>query len=233
MPAWGRYPVTRLAFAGLAWLRDQLAPRGQNLHVVVVADDHNLTVADAHDFDTVRCGNDWLGGKVNAGFQHAREHQADYAAFIGSDDWLHPDLFTGLDGRVVAGHQITVVDLLGSRMRHLGWRASTGVPPWLLPATVLDGCGWSPCEAERNHGLEGSIARRVNTSGWVFHDPHPMTRVDFKSYVGITGYEAISRALGEGPEVTEPWEALTEHYPDWLCLAAQDTAAELAGAVAA
>lgn len=51
---------------------------------------------------------------------------------------------------------------------------------------------------------------------WVFHDPHDLCRVDFKSDVNLNSYAAITGAIGYGPEETDPWALLATRYPQPL-----------------
>lgn len=214
-PAWGRPAVSRLALAQRAHLRDELASRGITATCVVIADDENLDIARDYGFDTIEMDNRYLGRKVNAGFEFAAEQEPDYVAFIGSDDWMHPDLFEPLgENCVYAGHDITVIDLVSGRGKHLGWRHRYGVPPWFIPTAALKHCGYHPCVAESEHGMEFQIATSLLQSGirWRFDDPHPASRVDFKSDVGMTGYDQITRALN-GQEIRRPFSKLDRWYP--------------------
>lgn len=227
IPAWRRADVTRLCLAQKQDLRRELAARGITVSVVVVADDENLKIADEYGFDRLEQRN-VLGLKVNDGFQYACEHEADYVAFCGSDDWIHPDLCERIltaRGRVLSGHFIAIVDMPTGRLRHIGVRGHDGVSPWFIPRTVLEGCGFRPAEDERTSGLEGSIRKSLpETLEWDFDDPHKLCRVDFKTAENMTAYEGISRLLGFGMEEVA-WETLKQKYPAALVDAARETAA--------
>src|SRR3954464_9355536 len=95
IPAWRRFAVTRLCLAQKKHLVRHLAARGITASVVVVADDENLDIAAEYGFDTVEQKN-VLGLKVNDGIEYACDNDADYVAFVGSDDWIHPDFFDSL-----------------------------------------------------------------------------------------------------------------------------------------
>jgi hypothetical protein len=235
-PAWGRFAVTRLALAQRAQLVSQLALRGVTADCVVIADDENIDIACSFGFDAIEMDNEFLGRKVNSGFEWAGERGSDYVAFIGSDDWMHVDLFDPLDGeRVIAGHEISVCDLITGRMRHLGWRSKRGVPPWLIPRAALERCSFRPCRDSAKRGMEFQIewGLRDSDAEWVFHDPHPLTRVDFKSDIGMTNYDTISRAIGRGSEITPPWGALAEKFSPDLVEMARETHELYAEAIAA
>src|SRR5574337_1058010 len=215
-PAWRRPAVTRLALAQRSILCDELAARGITASCVVIADDENLDVAAEFGFPTIEMDNRYLGRRLNAGFEYAQD--SDYTAFIGSDDWMHIDLFDDLDGeRIYAGHEITVVDLPTARMRHLGWRHRHGVPPWLIPRSVLEDSRFRPCRDESTRGMEWQIAFGIQAHKreWVMRDTHPLARVDFKSEVGMTSYDDISRAIGKGEEI-HGLAPLCELYPQEL-----------------
>lgn len=234
-PAWRRYAVTRLALAQRAHLRDELAARGVTATCIVVADDQNLDIAESFGFDTIEMSNEHLGAKVNAGFALAAQQEADYIAFIGSDDWMHIDLFEELgQNRVYAGHEITVIDLIYGVGKHLGWRGRFGVPPWFIPRGALERCSFQPCNPQATHGMEFEISCALNEAGvrWRFDDPHAMSRVDFKSDVGMTSYEQITRALA-GDDFARPFRELDRWYPPRLTNMALETHHLFAEAVAA
>lgn len=220
IPARGRFDVTRLALGQQRSLADNLASRGITIDCLIVANDENLEVAEEFGFCGLERRNEPLGWKINEGFEQVCRDGADYAAFIGSDDWLHPDFFAALDpdgATVLSGHEITVVDLVRQRLRHLGWRRPHGVPPWLLPRRVLKAVHWRPCVDHLDRGMEGGLRTRLQPLDvrWQLHDPHPMTRVDFKSHVGMTAYDAVAASLGIGEEL-DPWPELERFYPERL-----------------
>jgi hypothetical protein len=153
--------------------------------------------------------------KVNAGIELAWLNGADYVAFVGSDDWLHVDLFTGLDGEsIVSGREITLVDLQRSVMTRMRTPSLHGVIPWLIPIGALEHCGYRPLQEHLNRGLDYSLYRQIRKLPWIFHDPHPHIRVDFKSEVNITPWSVIGRSLGNSQE--KPLTELREWYGDEL-----------------
>jgi len=241
IPARRRAAVTRLCLAQKQHLVRRLAVRGITANVVVVAEDENTMIGEQFGFDTVDYqGLDYvaLGQKVNDGFAHAYERGADYVAFVGSDDWIHEAAFaplteTGPGAPVVAGHEIAVVDLEGERMRTLGVRGPQGVSPWFIPRWALDRVAGRPAQAHKERGLEGSIYRtaRLWDADWVFHDPHPLTRVDFKTSENMTPYELVAGQFGYGDEVA-PWHPLAQRYPLNLVALAYETHKQLAAVAA-
>lgn len=210
--------MTRLALAQRAVLRDELAGRGVDLHCVVVADDENLDIADDFGFWSVYRSNDELGRKVNDGIELALRRGAEYVAFIGSDDWLHADLFAPLVDRpdaVVAGQEVAVVDLERGQLRHLGARGRYGVAPWFVPRSAF-GANPRPLKEKAMRALDLHLKIGLaRTTKWLFYDPHPLARVDFKTDINITPYAHVCRMLGVGPEINA-WDALAEKYPEEL-----------------
>lgn len=228
IPAHGRYAVTRLACSGMAWLVDRLAVRGITAQVVLIADDRNIAIAREFSFDTIDMENQ-LGAKVNAGIAHLRARGADWVCFSGSDDWLHPKIFDSLlenetAERVIAGKQIAIVDVPRGALRTLNVNSRVGAGPWLIPTSRLPK---EPCEPQRVRGIDGSLERRlIGSPPFVFSDPHPVARVDFKTSENISSYRQL-QFLGYGPE-RDAFEALDEHYPAWLVDVARATSEELA-----
>lgn len=253
-PAWRRFAVTRLALAQRAHLVTELAARGLEAHCVVVADDENLDIAREFGFETVEMNNRWLGRRFNAGYEYAARQGADYFVHIGSDDWVHPDVFGVLPyselaagdalptpelpvvvrsnaPAMVVGSEIAIVDLLGGRMRRCRTRGRTGVVPWILPRRLLERSGFRPIREDAERGIDGSLVCGLGLRpNIVFHDPHPLARVDFKSAVNLTPYGALAH-LGRG-RVEDPWPALAEIYPAELVELARETHENLAAAAA-
>lgn len=228
IPAWGRYAVTHLALAQHAHLAGQLAPRGITVRSVVIANDENLDIAREFGCETLEQEN-VLGRKVNDGIEHACREGADYVAFVGSDDWIHPDLFEPLfslpdrPAPVISGHVVSVVDLERGRLRKLGCRGPHGVSPWLIPRWALEPCAFRPIRDDLECGMEGSLQRALGSKpDWIFHDPHEFCRVDFKTDLNMTPYTRITRLLGYGPEL-DAWDALAEWYPAELIALGRET----------
>lgn len=243
--AWQRYAVTRLALAQRRHLCELLAGRGHEATAVIVADDENLDIASEFGFETVEQSNDQIGRKFNDGFEYAaRELDADFVVLIGSDDWMHIDLFDYLpraelpvpmptdenpcvtwapgDFEITAGREFALVDLQAGRLqrcRELG----RGAVPWVVPRSALEP-DYRPIPDTQQMGIDGAFRAGLNaTPVWVFDDPHDLARVDFKSSVNLNGYERISRAAGRGPEEDDPWTLLAERYPEDLVELARKT----------
>jgi hypothetical protein len=227
IPAWKRENVTRLCLAQKQDLCRELAPRGITASVVVVADDGNLDVADEYGFDSIRQEN-VLGLKVNDGFEYACNRGADYVAFCGSDDWIHPDLcerVLSARGRVLSGDLIAIVDCPRGKLRHISVGGHEGVSPWFVPRAVLEPLRFRPAQDERTAGMEGSLRKSLTeTLAWDFSDPHKLCRVDFKTDANMSQYAPISKMLGYGSE-EDAWETLATKYPQPLVEMARDVSA--------
>lgn len=222
IPAWRRYAVTRLCLAQKKHLIGELAARGITARVVVVANDENLDIATEYGYDTVSQKN-VLGLKLNDGIEYACRRDADWVSFVGSDDWLHEDAVRPIIAEseqsrpsLVAGHVVTIVDLERGRLRRLGVRGPEGVSPYIIPRWMLEPSGFRPVDDKLDRGMEGSLRCGLPVSiHRVFHDPHPLCRVDFKTAANMTPYDRVSKLLGYGPE-ERPWPVLEQQYPSDL-----------------
>lgn len=238
-PAWRRYPVTNLALMQRRWLCDRLAARGWQANSVIVADDENLDIAQQYGFDTVEMGNDDLGERFNAGYRHAAAQGADIFVHIGSDDWVHPDVFDILDRVDLADEPVPdlsvsgwavwrpapqaagmtslfLVDLPRRMARKCHVNGRFGCIPWLIPRKALEPSGFSPISAGLTRGIDGALVFGMNPRpNWIFQESQPEWCVDWKTDVNVTPYKGVAAALGVGDEV-EPWDALMRFYPGWL-----------------
>lgn len=246
-PAWRRFSVTKLALAQRQLLIGELAARGIEAHGLIVADDANLDIARSFGMETLERGNEQLGRKVNDGIEYACKQGADYVVAIGSDDWVHVDMFTRLPKLVaeppeptaenpvvfwdkapeaVTGREIALANLLTGRLQRCRVRGKYGVIPWILPRKLLEPSGFRPVRDGISRGIDGSLVAGLRVMpNWVFHDPHPLCRVDFKSRLNLTSYEGAAENLGDGPEAG--LGALAELYPPELVELARQTHKEL------
>lgn len=251
-PAWSRFDVTRLALAQRRWLCDELATRGHDATSVIVADDENLEIAAEYGFETVEVGNDDLGEKFNAGYRHAAELGADLFVHIGSDDWVHPDVFTILDEvdlskppateptinrpvaawndgwQVLAQKTLTVADLPTGRLQRCQYRRGYGCIPWLIPRAVFEPFGFAPIRPGLQRGCDGALASRIRArTNWVVRDLPADMCVDFKSDPNLTPFDPMIGNIGVGP--LRSLGVLSGLYPGELV----DQAWELSGRMAA
>ena len=227
-PAWSRVEVTRLALAQRAHLRGELAALGIGLSCVVVADDDNLGLAAEFGFDGLWQDNEFLGRRVNDGIKYAYDRGADFVCFAGSDNWLHGALFEPLvkgsakvayyplesgllpPSTIIAGRSLAVVDLASGRSVVSRPGGIKGVAPWLMPRGLFDTFGARPVQETASAGMEMQLAIGLGLPAFVFHDPNPCARVDFKSDVNMTPFAAFDR-----PGLPEA--RLRDFYPAELC----------------
>lgn len=217
--------VSQLVFHQRRELVSDLASRGVKANCVVIADDENLEIAKHYGFDTLEMQNKPVGRKVNAGFEYAAKRGGEVFAFVGSDDWMHLELFSPLFAGtelVISAPQFTLVDLSRARMTKLTTGSHYGAIPWLIPRSALEPCRFRPVDDDLNQGLDYSLFRRIRKHPWIFWDRHPFALVDFKSQNNITPYEWIGRSVGATPE--QPLGALREWYPGALVDIAEEIA---------
>lgn len=222
---------------------------------MIVADDENLDIAAEFGFSTWEQSNDQLGRKFNDGLEFAcRYLDADLVVLIGSDDWMHVDLFDRLPREhwepdlstidqaitwsdapeAITGREIALVDLEHGRLRRCRSRGRSGVIPWIFPRAALEPSGFRPIRDELNIGIDGSLMAGLGCRPeWVFVDPHDLCRVDFKSDVNLNSYDKITGSIGYGPVCLDPWAVLARAYPRYLVEMARDTSAGMREAVAA
>jgi glycosyltransferase involved in cell wall biosynthesis len=223
-PAWGRLDITRLVLSQRQRLCVELASRGIEARSLIVADDENLEIAAEYGCDTLEAPNRPLGGKCNLGFRHALEREPDYIVWVGSDDWIHPDVFQPLFDRsrddlasvIIAGHHLAVVDMHTGTLQRCSSPSRYGAIPWIIDSRLFTmHPKLQPIQSELCRGLDGALLRGLRRSRipftFVMHDPHDFRCVDFKSSQNITPYEGFAKNLGIGdPELA--WNALLEHY---------------------
>lgn len=238
-PAWRRYDVTRLALAERRWLCDELAARGLTAGSVIVADDDNLDIAHEYGFDTVEMDNSDLGRKFNAGYKRAAELGADVIVHVGSDDWVHPDMFDVLHQidleeppnmkptpttpmvwrrapQCVSHRRLSLVDLSTGLLQRCTVLGKYGCIPWLIPRSVMAPQDFQPIPSGLGRGIDGALVRSLKTRpNWIFQDVADEWCVDFKSPVNLTPYRGLARTLGYG-EPLDAWETLAAKYPAHL-----------------
>lgn len=235
-PAWRRFEVTELVLAQRRWLCDSLAARGHTATSVIVADDKNLEIAEAHGFHALEYPNDDLGMKFNAGFRYAADHGAEVFVHIGSDDWLHPSTFEVLDTidldrpeahdwsqdlriwrqgpMVVSQRRATVVHLPRQVRQRLNVRGSHGCIPWFIPRSLLELLDFSPIKRGKMRGIDGALARAMMGAvrpNWHYQDGKVDSIVDFKSDTNITPFGILQHNLSAGPATG--LEPLRRSYP--------------------
>lgn len=220
--AWRRFAITRLVLEQRQRLCGELAARGVDAVSLIVADDENLDIAREYGCETVEAPNSPLGAKWNTGLQHAARTGADFVVWIGSDDWIHPDVFDPLIGRntgspaIVTGRRLGIVDIRTGMLQRLSSPSQYGAIPWLIDARLLRTKNAEPLPPKLDRGLDGALVRGLRLGRlpftWEWHDPHDFRCIDFKTETNITPYEGLARNIGVGdPEPA--WPALAAWFP--------------------
>lgn len=234
-PAWGRFAVTRLVLEQRQRVCDELISRGVDADHLIVADDENLEIAREYGGLTVEAPNKPLGRKCNLGLHRANELGYDFIVWVGSDDWIHPDLFRTLPDAIEnepvlirSGFRLSMVDLTTGRLQRLKVQGSYGAIPWILDARLFRRLPILPIPVDLPRGLDGGLVRglRLGRVGFefVFDDPHDFRCVDFKSQHNLTPYDGLAKYVG----VDEPenaWETLADWFPADLVAKARELGA--------
>jgi len=213
-PAWQRFAVTELVLQEWNWLRHELAPRGWEVHAVLVADDDNLDLARAHGFDGLEHPNDTMGKKWNAGFSYAASEGADVFVYAGSDDWLHPSAFDEVPDGIVAFRSLDFVDLESGVLQHATLNDQLGTLPWLISRSALAGSNFQPMPPTTQRGSERALA-----FGLGYATPLKIRDcsvcVDFKTRDSVSPYAGVRNSTGDGVERLA-WPELAERFPAHL-----------------
>lgn len=228
--AWGRFDVTRMVLKQRQRLCAELSSRGIAASMLIAADDANLDIAHEFGATMLEAPNQPLAGKCNLMLRGAAA-MADWVVWIGSDDWIHPDVFDPL-GRpvsVVRGRRSVVVDMATGELRRV--HSPSGVP-WLLDSRLIRGKSWDPIRPHLNRGMDGALIqglRRMNrTVAFEDHDPHEFRCVDFKTRDNLSPYEGLAATRGYGqPE--SAWDALRGWFPTDLVNDAQALSSAFSG----
>lgn len=221
VPAHGRFDLARVCLRQLARTCDTLTDLGVRATAVVVADDGNLETSYECGFATVQRDNAPLGRKWNDGYELACRAGADYVIPLGSDDWIDAAFVAAplpRDGEVRCSRLSAIVREDGQRLQTLRIAYDGGDGVRVFPTSLLEPVGFRPAEDDRSRAIDTSVFRRLSTAHGgrprlVYHDLHPLQIVDFKSPNGQLNEYADSRVHADGPEDSDPWATLAEHYP--------------------
>lgn len=235
--AWGRPHITRLVLKQRRRLCEELALGGIQAQMLIVADDENLDVAREFGAETLDHPNSPLGKKCSAGLKAAAE-MADYVCWVGSDDWIHEDVFMPMVERpadaipaVLSGSRLAIVDLPKGRLQRIAYPSQYGAIPWLIDSRLLRASRGDPIRPDLQQGLDGALIRGIRLNRVPFevaiHDTHDFRCVDFKTHENITPYAGLAKNVGVGDE-EEPWGVLDEWYPNDLVSQARDVSKSLA-----
>jgi hypothetical protein len=228
IPAHGRIPVSRVAFAGIAWTLKVLRHRGIDVRALVIADDANIQVAQEHGFDTLVRPNRPLGRKWNDGYEHACRNGATHVMSCGSDDWIHPDLVLAMlrvqaGNAIVATRRSAAVAPDGREIALLTIPYEGGDGIRLLPLSLLKTVGCRPTSDSRDRAIDGAMRDQLTRNApirWEYVETHPLHIVDFKTVDNLTPFEKFA-AAGYVTGICA-FDTLSEHYPANLVAPARE-----------
>lgn len=229
IPAHGREPVSRVAFAGIRWTLDQLDTRGITAEALVIADDGNIAIAAEHGLRTLRAPNSPLGRKWNDGYEHACQSGASHVMPCGSDDWIHPDFVATMlehsqPDAVTVCRLSSAVSPDGRELASIRVPYEGGDGVRLFPVNLLKAVNYRPAAEKRDRAIDGSVQDRLAKRGrlvWAYsRDLGHWQIVDFKTQHNLTAYDRLRDAYAERVD-RNPWPALERHYPSDLVQAAR------------
>lgn len=164
-PAWKRPEITEIVLQEFRWVIKK-TKNHLNLNIVVVGDEPNLKIARRHGFHAIYRDNKYLGRKFNDGYEYAFKNGADLVVPIGSDSWVHPDVFlkTNLswkdNGSIYYSSNHSMMDESG---RKLGLIKSLPVNNeynkcalLFYPRSLMKLCDFRPCNEKQKSSCDRS-----------------------------------------------------------------------------
>jgi hypothetical protein len=225
VPAHERFALTDICLRLLAQTCEQMEQYEIEATAVVIADDENLDVARELGFATVYRDNEFVGRKLNDGYQLACDpdynpEPADYVVALGSDDWVDPSIFARLPSPATVGifNQIAVVDEKRERLAQVTAPYTGGWGIRIYSSMLMAATNYRPCQEDRKQSLDSSTIEGVKRALRHFPelealDVHPLQIVDWKSENNLHPYRELA-SWAKGP-VADPFEALAGFYPAW------------------
>lgn len=222
VPAHGRLEQSAVCLRLLADTCATLTDAGVEATAVVIADDENIDVAHDLGFATVVQNNDFLGRKLNDGFQlacdpHYNPRPADVVIPFGSDDWIDPQLIlTGPQpkpGTIVCHRQVTFVHDSGARYASLRLHDRCGVGVRSISGEDVARAGYRPCAEDAYDRSDLSTHTGLGHPRPVFHELHPFQIVDWKTAENVWAYESYVRYQPKADTEADPFVALADYYP--------------------
>jgi hypothetical protein len=217
VPAWQRVELGRVCLGHLAKVCAKLTQGGIDASAVVVADDENLETARKFGFATIERGN-MLGARLNDGYQAAAENGVEFAAPIGTDDLISPDLIASslpVGDTVSAFRKSAVVSETGTQLAvlSLDYDGGDGIRIW--PLRLLAPCGYRPAVEDMHRAIDTTTldgAKRARPVVFVYHETDGLDIVDFKTDVQLNGYAGCLRDYG-ATKLGDPFDILAGRYP--------------------
>lgn len=223
-PAYRRYDMTEVCLEQHKDVAERLAERGIDAFSVVIADDENLNIAHGLGMATLKRPN-VLGEKWNDGIVYACvEGGADFICPLGSDLWVHPDVFKIVpdlrDDLVATSQWMSFVSEDGLRYKELEMRVNSGPGPRIYSRQRMAKTNYRPAGENLMKGLDTSIQNNVQRAApfkwrctnedWLGH----LRFINWKSNeVQINHYNNRSFDPVTVREMDTPWEEIRDLYP--------------------
>jgi hypothetical protein len=199
-PVYKRFHLTKVCLEQRARMIERLPFKAQ---CVVVGDDENLDVARDLGLEVVEKDNTYIGRKFNAGYLHAVQHGATHCMPIGSDSWLHEDVFqsakfTKRGGISIVGLSSFSPNGLERADMAIKYPAGFGVG-MIYPAHAVaaENLGGKAADPKRQRGIDNSTWERVG-KGKVrlkFLEYQPYLYINFHSTEdSITDFRLLRKA---------------------------------------
>lgn len=239
VPVHGRPRLASICLRQLHRTCERLADRGIRASAVLIGDLENLrdlnrrtdglisiAARSTGPFASVIRENRFLSRKFNDGIQLACDPEfnpdpVDFVVPCGSDDWVHPDVFSVLpsNGSVVGFQRLSFVREDGREMATSNVNYPGGCGVRIYPRHLMQRLGCRPADEDRTRGCDTSILRNVQRDKPNLRITHveidPRWIVDWKSPVDqINSYDAVG--MWKRAAVTDPWEQLAGLYDDDL-----------------
>jgi len=228
-PCWKRPEITEFIFREFLWAKNQTKSY-LNLNIVAVGEGPNLKIAKKYRFHTVNRDNKFLGRKFNDGYEYAFRHGANLAIPIGSDSWVHPDIFIHTskvwrdNGSIFYSTKHAMISETGLT---LGLITS---PPrnneynkcalLFYPRSLMAACNFRPCNEKQKKSCDRStienILRRRKDAKFVKNaDVNDLQYLAFKNKeVQIWKYKDYKAQFRK--QHANPWQIIQKHYPGEL-----------------
>lgn len=228
-PCWKRPEITKIVFQEFRWLRKKT--KGHlNLDIVVVGDDVNLEIARMHGFHTVSRDNKYLGRKFNDGYEYAFKKGADAVIPVGSDSWIHPDVFIKTskvwedNGSIYYSTKHAMVDECGKRLGLI-----TSLPRnneynkcslLFYPRGLMKSCGFRPCNETQKKSCDRSTIENIIKNNLKVNfvrnkDFNPIQYLAFKNKnIQLWNYDDYRAQFKE--QINDPWKYMINFYPKEL-----------------
>ena len=210
-PCWGRVTLTAICLEQRQRAIEILANHGVEARCVVIADDENLATAIRLGFETIRQDNEWLGRRFNDGFQHARDHGAEWMVPIGSDSWIDPWYFLPLPDPAYTRTSALYAVVKPRRIGYLKVGAKNPAGPHVIHRDRLPESG-RPAKDELTRYIDSSTIKGLRDVRWDSRDLHPLQYIGFRQEPMITPYQRLMDAWGVH-QSNDPWGALATCYP--------------------